>query len=550
MRFVFGQTRFISHLAVVFPILGISVFSLALTCSQVVSTTEQMLDIPQKRSEIEFKAIANPKEALAAMVKMIQSAEKTIDLSTFIFRADDSGQIVLSELHKSISRGVRIRILVDSMGTISLNHPALRSLLTAAKEQESKFGPHQVQITTFNSIFKWSRYYNSVGNWFKRKMGLKVEEHGYEKSILSRLHDKILLVDAGTSKMLVMLGGRNVRNPYFDLANNGDSKISYKDFNILLRPLGDSDQSISATLTTYFEGLFYHQTNEILRTPKFQLFSQGKKRQRVLDQNQWLPEVLAKMNETQFLTTGFETGSAKFVHELQNITQSKRLFNFSSFNWKSPTNKNSIIRSLREAVRAAKKEVIIVTPYLMLSKKDMAQLRETLLLSPELRLHFITCSTQSTNMMAAQLIFETVVMPQLQKIQQDPQIGNRLQVLVYNPKIKVDKTIEGLLHAKLARIDGEYLITSSNFDLISRYSNSELGFWIQPKNPSEQLQGYLNSLYEHSLVWGSPEWQALPEYAPGSPWQGLKKYFGSFIEWFHIELFKISLSVKQFQSLV
>ena len=51
--------------------------------------------------------------ALAARVNLVRAARQSIDVQTFIWAQDDSGQLMLDELVKAARRGIRVRILVD-----------------------------------------------------------------------------------------------------------------------------------------------------------------------------------------------------------------------------------------------------------------------------------------------------------------------------------------------------------------------------------------------------------------------------------------------------
>ena len=56
----------------------------------------------------------NP-EALLQRVRLIQNAKEEIILSTFAFKSDESGKLILGALHDAADRGVHIRLLVDGM---------------------------------------------------------------------------------------------------------------------------------------------------------------------------------------------------------------------------------------------------------------------------------------------------------------------------------------------------------------------------------------------------------------------------------------------------
>ena len=54
-------------------------------------------------------------EALLQRVRLIKNAKEEIILSTFAFKSDESGKLILGALHDAADRGVHVRLLVDGM---------------------------------------------------------------------------------------------------------------------------------------------------------------------------------------------------------------------------------------------------------------------------------------------------------------------------------------------------------------------------------------------------------------------------------------------------
>ncbi len=512
-------------------VLGLFLFASAaawaLSCIDVVQVQKQLQEVTTLESQVKFKVIANPKEALATTVSMIRDAQHTLDISTYIISPDQSGRIVISEIEKAALRGVSIRLLVDSYGS-----------LTTQGELAVLLKYKNVQVTTFNSLTNWKRYPKSMALWLKEMFGFQVTDRSADKFFLNRLHDKIMIADRGHDSMMILVGGRNLANPYFGV---GKAASNFFDISVLIKPDTNSE-NFANDVGRYFESIYYHQTNQVLVDPKFGLFNNEATRiKRIKDaiaSNDWLDSTIESMRASGHSHQNFESASIRLVHELQNITRKRNLFNFSTYNWKAGVNVNSVSRSLREAIRSAKKHVRIITPYLILNANDMQQLKESLLMNPDLKVEFLTNSAQSTNHPSSQLIFEAVILPHLLEIQKHPEIGNRLSIFMFQPKNN-DPTIDGVLHAKLVEIDGQFLVTSSNFDLISRFSNSELGFWVKPAQRNQEVQNYIHTVKEHSVLVGTETWKTNQLSARQKGWNALKVYLGKFLQWFHIRLLHI-----------
>ena len=67
-------------------------------------------------------------ETYPAMLEAIQKARRSICLSTYIFRLDDTGEAFVDALIAAKDRGVEVRVLVDGIGSGYIFSPVLRKL--------------------------------------------------------------------------------------------------------------------------------------------------------------------------------------------------------------------------------------------------------------------------------------------------------------------------------------------------------------------------------------------------------------------------------------
>lgn len=70
-------------------------------------------------------------QALNALCKMIDGATRTLDVCTFIFGRDELGNEIANKLKQRASAGVRVRLLVDGVGSYLGGHPDFKSLSAA-----------------------------------------------------------------------------------------------------------------------------------------------------------------------------------------------------------------------------------------------------------------------------------------------------------------------------------------------------------------------------------------------------------------------------------
>lgn len=144
---------------------------------------KQKLDsegIWEERTQAErARIIENNDEALKERIRMIYNAREEVILSTFDFRADDSGKLMLGALIDAADRGVSVNVIVDGVsGFTKMRGNSYFQALAASPN---------VDVRIYNKV-------NPLKAW--QSMG--------------RLHDKYVIADRGN----YILGGRNTFN-YF-----------------------------------------------------------------------------------------------------------------------------------------------------------------------------------------------------------------------------------------------------------------------------------------------------------------------------------------------
>jgi cardiolipin synthase len=84
--------------------------------------------------------LVNGDAAFPAMLAAIDSAHKSISLSSYIFDNDVSGQIFVDALRRAVERGVQVRVLIDAAGA-RYSWPPIGRKLQRAKIPHAKFLP-------------------------------------------------------------------------------------------------------------------------------------------------------------------------------------------------------------------------------------------------------------------------------------------------------------------------------------------------------------------------------------------------------------------------
>ncbi len=100
---------------------------------------------------------------------MIENAEHTIDVVYYIFTYDVVGQAILGALCNAVKRGVDVRVMVDSIGSIDPSHTPLMALETCAQhagimrtvDGQLTDYPARVQVVIFNALTSMSSWVES-----------------------------------------------------------------------------------------------------------------------------------------------------------------------------------------------------------------------------------------------------------------------------------------------------------------------------------------------------------------------------------------------------
>lgn len=148
-----------------------------------------------------FFELSNDMDALGARLQMIDAAQSSIDVMTFMIKPDTAGKLFVSKLIEASNRGVRVRFLVDDIFT-TVHDPDLAAL----------------DLHKNISV----RYFNPASRFAPKAMGLVFDF----KRINRRMHTKVFIVD----NSMAIVGGRNIANEYFRL----DRHTVFADYEVLL----------------------------------------------------------------------------------------------------------------------------------------------------------------------------------------------------------------------------------------------------------------------------------------------------------------------------
>ena len=167
-------------------------------------------------------------EGLTARVEMIDAARHTLDLQYYIFRTDESGNLIAEALLRAADRGVRVRVLLDDGETA----PGDEKLLALAARPN-------IEIRIFNPL----RYRGHIRT-------IRGAEILFDKGRLDyRMHNKLMVAD----NAVAIIGGRNIGDQYFQI----DPESQF----------GDDDVVVAGPMVQRLSGVFDEFWNGRLAVP-------------------------------------------------------------------------------------------------------------------------------------------------------------------------------------------------------------------------------------------------------------------------------------------
>ncbi|HJW23961.1 MAG TPA: phospholipase D family protein [Rhodocyclaceae bacterium] len=389
--------------------------------------------------------------------QMINSAERSLDLQYFIFRADETGQFLADALLRAADRGVRIRILVDD-GETAPGDEKLAALQAHPKIALRIFNPFAYR--GHMELFRFTEFL-------------------FHKSRLDyRMHNKLLVVD----NALALIGGRNIGDPYFQI----DPELQLGDDDVF--SVGPVVKQLSATFDDYWNSASAIPAQALEpaleKTPEQALSAL---RQQLAEHRQKLQadgtDYVARIASGEPLA-GMISGALPLVWApAQVVCDSPE---------KSKVEKGEIVgqlmhRAVAKRVAEVQSELLIITPYFIPGAEGMKLLQD--LRQRQVRVRVLTNSLMSTNVLAAHAGYMHYRQPLLESGVELYEIRDLLGSAKGSGQSKAMSRFGNYaLHAKLFVFDRKRLfIGSMNFDQRSMHLNTEVGLIIDSPELAQQI---------------------------------------------------------------
>ena len=265
--------------------------------------------------------IRNGLDAFIARAVMIKQAQHSLDLQYYIWNDDITGKILFSLLIEAADRGVKIRLLLDDLGSKGLDE-----YLLALNSHEN------IEVRLFNPfLFRKHLLINFL---------VDLRRLNY------RMHNKLFIMD----KQVAVVGGRNIGDAYFDASHT----LEFNDFDVFI--IGDVMQLANQSFEHFWNNELVYESSSIIKKASSDLPAIKKElEQFLIHQNE--SEYAESLRKSQLLEE-LLTQDLKWYWGYANL-----VFDLIQKSGAGPSKSQFIVPALTDALNKTEEELLIISPY-------------------------------------------------------------------------------------------------------------------------------------------------------------------------------------------
>jgi putative cardiolipin synthase len=398
------------------------------------------------------KLLRDGKDAFAARVLLAQSAERTLDVQYYIWHDDLSGSLLLDELEAAAKRGVRVRLIVDDIGTARLD------ARLAMLDEQANF-----EVRLYNPCaLRWPKPLNYLFA-FRR--------------LNCRMHAKSFTVDSQAT----IVGGRNIGDEYFAARKKGQ----FADLDVLT--VGAVVPEVSKAFDAYWNGSHVYPVAALVGRI-------SARRRRRVDMARQQLATSARAERYREAVSKRELLGEMIDGTLSMVWAKSRLINHDYRDGGRGQGLTDLSTLMPAGLDCPVKQMDVISGYFVPTKAGTAQLAK--LAREGVRLRVLTNSFAATDVgfvhtgyapCRAALLAAGVKLFEMPAPDDKPKTATKF-VRTTSARRRRLRTEGRSLHAKTIGVDGRQVyIGSANFDPRSAHLNTEMGLLID----SPELAGAL-----------------------------------------------------------
>jgi putative cardiolipin synthase len=284
--------------------------------------------------------VESGQDSLQGRLNLIRSAQRSIDVQTFIYSQDETGLLFFNELIKAARRGVKVRLLADQLFS-----PIDIALLANLSAAHANFQMRLYNPTFGKAFTSKAEYVEAIACCFR--------------SFNQRMHTKLLLVDGRVG----FTGGRNIDDRYFDWSPDFD----FRDRDAVLAGSGVAE--MEHTFESFWDSPRSVPLARLKDVAAVLLANEGPPARKPLDEEGRTPRVLAMSDAA----SNQADISARLVADARPVADVHFIADRPRKHDSVPAEGGRATHDLRQLIEGAQTSVLIQTPYLVLTSgaRDM-----------------------------------------------------------------------------------------------------------------------------------------------------------------------------------
>ena len=437
------------------------------------TTLAQIIDpLQQQNPDLTgYYVLFDPLEALAARLRLIDKAEKTLDLQYYIWDNDKVGAVALHALIRAADRGVKVRLLIDDN-----NAKQTEGIFLALAQHPN------IEVKLFNP-YRFRKY---------RGIDMVLDL----KRINRRMHNKSFTAD----HKVALIGGRNMTNQYYNVSDS----YQFSDVDVML--VGTAVNDISNSFDDYWNHDYAYDVQEVVKQKSHRLSYESLKQQ--------LDEHYKKVTVQNYLdlTSNSQAIDSLINRDIALDWVKAEVVKDSPDKIKSKAKKQEHLNfQLINHLEKPEKNIDLISAYFVPEKKGAKILSE--LAQDGVHVRVLTNSFKANDVAVVhafygkyrQNLLENGVelyefLPALDK----DDLDKHTEDLAKKAKVNIKGLSRSSLHAKLMALDEKQVfIGSFNFDPRSAYLNTEIGVLLNSPTLARSVHSTMDqnlSKYAYKLV--------------------------------------------------
>ena len=405
-----------------------------------------------------FRLMPSGDFALSARLELAKRAERTLDLQYYHLENDEVGRTVLRALRDAALRGVRVRLLIDDLYTSGEDELLLAFAATP-----------NVELRLFNP-------FPAGRSSMARRFAASVFDFA---RVNRRMHNKLFIADDAVA----IAGGRNLGNAYFAQDAGGN----FLDIDAVVA--GALVPRLGSLFDMYWNSAYVRPIQDIVPSDVGQAIQQARFEALTGPASTPPPRAPAPNDVLGYAPLGEDLAAGHLgliwaQAEAFADSPDRVIDKQTNYGGAPLLDVESVRYNVIEQIRRARKQVTIVSPYLIVGDAGLEELG--VLRQRGVEISVVTNSLASTDEPLVYTAYRRYRSALLRLGVGVWELGSERSSS--SVRLGLLGTQVGRLHAKSAVIDGRVLfIGSMNFDPRSATQNTEIGIIVQSEVLAAQV---------------------------------------------------------------